>query len=185
MNSEPEPLARMNCLLRRLCCSFMPGNNRSGRLMKACTLRWPVRYLPTRPERFATPFSAPDCAESSSKYALHTYPPATTNWRAWNSTGVFGSSRSIATAGEMRFVAGSSTSLRTIVRVTSRTRLAARSGCQVRSGEYFAPIGQIGVQVSLRQHCGRPLNGTDVFADGWLQVAIPAFVAHSLSNCRL
>src|SRR5471030_3116979 len=64
-------------------------------------------------------------------------------------------------------------------------RFAFRSGCHVRSGEYFAPIGQIGVHVSLRQQGGRPLNATDVFADGWLHVAIPAFDAHSLSSPRL
>src|SRR3954466_7399269 len=97
------------------------------------------------------------------------------NCFACSSTGTDGLSRSMAMAYDTRLVAGSRTSFRTTVRVTSRIRFAARNGCQVRSGEYFAPIGQTGVQVSLRQHCGLPLKGIEVFAEGWLQVAMPAF----------
>jgi hypothetical protein len=36
----------------------------------------------------------------------------------------------------------------------------------VKSGEYFAPTGQIGEHVSDRQHGARPAYGTEFFADG-------------------
>src|SRR4029079_18833918 len=107
------------------------------------------------------------------------------NLRAWNSRGVSGRSRSTATAWLTRFADGSSTRRRTTVRVTRRTRFVLRSAFQVKSGEYFAPIGQIGPDVSLRQHCARPRYGTEFLADGWLHMAMPAFAAHSLSRRRL
>src|SRR3954471_24426333 len=64
-------------------------------------------------------------------------------------------------------------------------RRSARSLSQVKSGEYFAPIGQIGVHVSLRQHSARPPYGREFFATGWLHIVIPALPAHSLSSARL
>ena len=40
------------------------------------------------------------------------------------------------------------------------------SAFQVKSGEYLAPIGQTGVQVSLRQQAGRPRYGVEFLAEG-------------------
>src|ERR1051326_8031753 len=131
------------------------------------------------------PLSAPACADSRSRWALHVYPPATTKYFAWNSTGESGWSRSMATACVMRRVRASSASVRTNVRVTRRMRFALRSGVHVKSGEYFAPIGHTGAQVSLRQHWARPRYGTEFLADGWLHMAMPAFDAQSLSSVRL
>src|ERR1043166_6280992 len=66
-----------------------------------------------------------------------------------------------------------------------RILFARRSSLHVKSGEYFAPIGQIGEQVSLRQHCASPRYATEFLADGCLPIVIPAFAAHALSNARL
>ena len=62
---------------------------------------------------------------------------------------------------------------------------ALRSESQVKSGEYLAPMGQMGKQVSLRQHRGRPCHGTAFLADGWLHMGIPASAAHFWSSVRL
>ena len=71
-------------------------------------------------------------------------------------------SRRTASARTMRFDPSSTTSRLTSVRGTSSTRFDARSAFQVKSGEYFAPIGQTGEQVSLRQHTARPPYGDRV-----------------------
>ena len=73
----------------------------------------------------------------------------------------------------------------TSVRVRSWTFFAARRALHVKSGEYFAPIGQIGAHVSLRQHGGRPPYDTEFFAEGWPHMVMPAFSTQSLSKPRL
>ena len=55
----------------------------------------------------------------------------------------------------------------------------------MKSGVYLAPIGQTGKQVSFRQQAGRPPQGTEFLADGWLHMGIPAFDTQSRSSCRL
>ena len=88
-------------------------------------------------------------------------------------------------AATMRPDASSTTSRRTTVFVCSVTFRCVRSGVQVWSGEYFAPTGQIGKQVSFRQQAPRPWYGCDVLADGWLHVAMSAASVHCLSTPRL
>src|SRR2546427_634908 len=138
----------MNFLLTRLCWPFIPGYNRSGRLTKALTLRWPLRYLPTRPERLANP-------ESSNKWLLQTYPPATTKVLARNSTSP-PPSRAPGGGCDILPPARPWPRRPPAGRGNTSTRPALRNASQVKSGEYLAPIGQTGVQVSLRQQAGRP-----------------------------
>ena len=82
-------------------------------------------------------------------------PAATTKVRARNSVSP-PPSRATATARVTRLPGLSTSSRRTTVRGMRVTRPDARSGSQVWSGEYLAPIGQTGKQVSFRQQAGRP-----------------------------
>src|SRR5688572_17963216 len=147
--------------------------------MYACTFRWPDKYLPTSPDRFAMPSGKRLLREDRRRCELQTYPPATTKVLARNSTSCCGASRCTATARTTRPV-GSTSRLRTNVRVRNSTRFVLRSLFHVKSGEYFAPIGQIGEQVSFRQQAGRPSYVIEFLDDGWLHIVIPALLTQLL-----
>ena len=166
MNRLPGS-GRMNCCDNRLCCSFIPGYNLIGSAMVSQkTFRWPVRYLPTSPEPLATPFGAPGCAERSSRCSApraSRRPPRTASRETSHR--------------RVRMVAIHRHRVEPLLGLGIDHQLAherARNelhfvrlpqAVQVKSGEYFAPIGQMGEQVSLRQHCARPLYGIEFLAD--------------------
>src|SRR5687767_8748892 len=96
-----------------------------------------------------------------------------------------GRSRETAWATSMRSLPLAGTNRLTSVRVSSVTLLPFRSRRHVASGEYFAPIGQMGVHVSLRQQALRPLYGIEFLADGWLHIGIPAADTQPCNFSRL
>src|SRR5688500_13687056 len=148
----------MNCFVTRLCCSLVPGYSLTGSLTNANTLRCPVMYLPTIPDRLATPLGTLLARERGRRWGLHAYPAATTNVRARKCTAAPEGprrSRRTPSARTMRLDRSSTMRRLTSVRGTSSTCFVARSAFHVKSGEYFAPTGHI-EQVSLRQQTGRP-----------------------------
>src|SRR3990172_10340919 len=175
----------MNWCDMRLWCWLMPGYSARGKRMNADTLRWPFMYFPTSPDRLARPRGKRVFADTRRRCGVHTYPPATTNVLAWNSVSWAGSSRLTATAWLTRSDPCSSTRRRTSVRVTSCTLSPATSAFHVKSGEYLAPLGQIGEHVSLRQHAGRLPYAIEFLADGWPQKAMPVYSPHGFSCSRL
>ncbi len=143
--------------------------------------------LPHESAPIGQPVREARAARQQQQMRLQTNPPATTNVFARETRPrrrrVGRGSRSLGRCARSPPVA--STSRLTSVAGHSVTCFDARSAFQVESGEYFAPIGQIGVQVSLRRHALRPSHATEFLADGWLHVGMPADVAHAFSFSRL
>jgi len=57
----------MNFFVTSECDVLIPGYSASGSSTYALTLRWPFRYFPTSPERFAIPAGKRSLAERSSR----------------------------------------------------------------------------------------------------------------------